>query len=200
MLENYWANAGSPETGEPGRVSFFTEAALAHKTACTLRDLGDLKAAEAEFKRSVRTRRAQSHARTHSVTLSYLGAVQVQQGHLEAACSTWSQALDAMSGVQSGRAREAVIQNNPAWEPSGTFAHRNHRRQNRLAISQPRLLRIVGHDLYVTDLDAVDGTPVFDFAGWFPPMGPRGSVRAPKWVSEMLVNYWENADERPRQG
>nr|WP_055522725.1 helix-turn-helix transcriptional regulator [Streptomyces graminilatus] len=115
--EDDLTNAGSPETGEPGRVSFFTEAALAHETACTLRDLGDLKAAEAEFKRSVRTRRAQSHARTHSVTLSYLGAVQVSQGHLEAACATWSQALDAMSGVQSGRAREAVIQMRRALSP-----------------------------------------------------------------------------------
>lgn len=115
--EDDLTNAGSPEAGEPGRVSFFTEAALAHETACTLRDLGDLKAAEAEFKRSVRTRRAQSHARTHSVTLSYLGAVQVQQGHLEAACATWSQALDAMSGVQSGRAREAVIQMRRALSP-----------------------------------------------------------------------------------
>lgn len=89
--------------------------------------------------------------------------------------------------------------NNPAWEPSGTFAHRNHRRPNRLAISYPRLIRIDGHDLYVTDLDAVDGTPVFDFAGWFPPMGPRGPIHAPKWVSEMLENYWANANERPAQ-
>ncbi|MFF1717259.1 Tat pathway signal protein [Streptomyces sp. NPDC058268] len=111
------SNAGSPETGEPGRVSFFTEAALAHETACTLRDLGELKSAEAEFKRSVRTRRVESHARTHSVTLSYLGAVQVRQGHLDAACATWSQALDAMSGVQSGRAREAVIQMRRALSP-----------------------------------------------------------------------------------
>ncbi|MGW2081975.1 Tat pathway signal protein [Streptomyces sp. NPDC001939] len=115
--EDDLSNAGSPEAGEPGRVSFFTEAALAHETACTLRDLGELKAAEAEFKRSVRTRRAQSHARTHSVTLSYLGAVQVSRGHLDAACATWAQALDAMSGVKSGRAREAVIQMRRALSP-----------------------------------------------------------------------------------
>jgi tetratricopeptide (TPR) repeat protein len=115
--EDDLTNAGSPETGGPARVSFFTEAALAHETACTLRDLGDLKAAEAEFIRSVRTRRAESHARTHSVTLSYLGAVQASQGHLEAACATWAQALDTMSGVQSGRAREAVIQMRRALSP-----------------------------------------------------------------------------------
>ncbi|MFG2210429.1 TrmO family methyltransferase [Streptomyces sp. NPDC048638] len=91
--------------------------------------------------------------------------------------------------------------NNPAWEPSGTFAHRNHRRPNRLAVSQPRLVRTDGHDLYVTDLDAVDGTPIFDFAGWFPVMGPRGPVHAPKWVSELIEpDYWADADERPIRG
>ncbi|WP_405893462.1 Tat pathway signal protein [Streptomyces sp. NBC_01527] len=101
---------------EPGRVWFFGQASLAHETAAALRDLGDLKGAEKQFRHSVRTRRAQFQ-RTHSVTLGYLGAVQVQQGQLEAACDTWEQALDAMSGVQSGRARETVVQMRRALSP-----------------------------------------------------------------------------------
>ncbi|MFD4763245.1 Tat pathway signal protein [Streptomyces sp. NPDC058439] len=101
---------------EPGRVWFFGEASLAHETAAALRDLGDLKGAEKQFRHSVRTRRAQ-FARTHSVTLGYLGAVQVQQGQLEAACDTWGQALNAMTGVQSGRARETVVQMRRALSP-----------------------------------------------------------------------------------
>ncbi|MFI0219093.1 Tat pathway signal protein [Streptomyces lydicus] len=100
----------------PGRVWFFGEASLAHETAATLWDLGDLKGAEKQFQHSVRTRRAQ-FVRTHSVTLGYLGAVQVQQGQLEAACDTWGQALDAMTGVQSGRARETVVQMRRALSP-----------------------------------------------------------------------------------
>lgn len=32
--------------------------------------------------------------------------------------------------------------NDPRWEPSGTFAHRNHRRPNQLATSFPRLLKV----------------------------------------------------------
>ncbi|MCX4826667.1 Tat pathway signal protein [Streptomyces sp. NBC_01142] len=104
------------EGDEPGRVWFFGEASLAHETAATLRDLGDLKGAERHFRHSVRTRRAQ-FARTHSVTLGYLGAVQVQQGQIEAACDTWGQALDAMTGVQSGRARETVVQMRRALSP-----------------------------------------------------------------------------------
>ncbi|MQS05703.1 Tat pathway signal protein [Streptomyces alkaliphilus] len=94
---------------EPARVFFFGEASLAHETACALRDLGDLKGAEKEFRRSVRTRAKQTFTRTHSVTLGYLGAVQARQGAVEAACDTWGRALDTMEGVRSGRARDTVI-------------------------------------------------------------------------------------------
>ncbi len=93
----------------PNRVDFFQEASLAHETACALRDLGQPRDAEIHFQRSVATRRSQLYARTHSVTLGYLGAVQVQQGRLDEACATWSQALDAMSGVHSGRARGVIV-------------------------------------------------------------------------------------------
>lgn len=82
------------------------------------------------------------------------------------------------------------------WPPSGTFVHRNHRRPNQLATSFPRLLRIEGRDLHVTDLDAVDGTPVLDIAPYFPQMGPRGTVRVAGWVDEMLGDYWKPAHER----
>ncbi|MFJ4972119.1 Tat pathway signal protein [Streptomyces sp. NPDC088755] len=107
--------AGSGDD-EPSRVFFYTEASLAHETAAALRDLGDLQGAEAQFRRSVRTRGAQ-FVRTHAVTLGSLGAVQAQQGHLDIACDTWSQALDAMSGVQSGRAKETVVQMRRALSP-----------------------------------------------------------------------------------
>ncbi|WP_274036416.1 Tat pathway signal protein [Streptomyces sp. MMBL 11-1] len=106
----------SQDGDEPARVWFFGEASLAHETAAALRDMGDLKGAEQQFKRSVRTRQA-PFKRTHSVTLGYLGEVQVQQGQLEAACATWHQALDTMTGVQSGRARETVVQMRRALGP-----------------------------------------------------------------------------------
>ncbi|MFD9503464.1 Tat pathway signal protein [Streptomyces sp. NPDC060035] len=93
----------------PNRVEFFQEASLAHETACALRDLGQPRDAEIHFQRSVATRRRQLYARTHSVTLGYLGAVQVKQGRLDEACSTWNQALDAMSGIHSGRARDVIV-------------------------------------------------------------------------------------------
>ncbi|MCX5390920.1 lipopolysaccharide assembly protein LapB [Streptomyces sp. NBC_00094] len=94
---------------EPQRVWFFQEASLAHETARTLWALGDLDGALRHFRTSVRHRRTDSFSRTHAVTLGYMGTVQAGQGKIEAACQTWSRALDAMEGVQSGRTREAVV-------------------------------------------------------------------------------------------
>jgi tRNA (adenine37-N6)-methyltransferase len=80
--------------------------------------------------------------------------------------------------------------NNPDWPPTGTFVHRNHRRPNQLAVSFPRLLQVAGLDLHVADLDAIDGTPVYDLAPYFQEMGPRGEIREPAWPGEMLTDYW----------
>lgn len=80
--------------------------------------------------------------------------------------------------------------NDPRWEPSGTFAHRNHRRPNQLATSFPRLLKVDGLDLHVTDLDAIVGTLIYDLAPYFQAMGPRGDIREPSWPGEMLKEYW----------
>ncbi|WP_326812453.1 SAM-dependent methyltransferase [Streptomyces scopuliridis] len=85
--------------------------------------------------------------------------------------------------------------NNPLWPRTGTFVHRNHRRPNQLAISYPRILRREGHDLHVTDLDAIHGTPIIDLAPYFTDMGPRGEVREPAWPSEMLRKYWHSGTE-----
>lgn len=101
--------AAKPGDEEPNRVFFFGEASLAHQTACTLRDTGDLPGAERQFRRSVRTRKAATFTRTHAVTLGYLGAVQARQGSIEEACATWSRALDAMDGVRSGRTRQVAV-------------------------------------------------------------------------------------------
>ncbi|WP_406413525.1 TrmO family methyltransferase [Streptomyces halstedii] len=88
--------------------------------------------------------------------------------------------------------------NDPRWPATGTFVHRNHRRPAQIAVSYPRLLDIKERDLLVTDLDAVDGTPVLDIAPFFTQMGPRGEIRQPAWPGEMLnPSYWAAASERP---
>jgi hypothetical protein len=100
--------AAGPGDEEPSRVFFFGEASLAHETACTLRDTGDLTGAIREFRRSIRTRKAATFTRTHAVTLGYLGAVQASSGNIHEACATWSKALDVMDGIRSGRVRKAA--------------------------------------------------------------------------------------------
>ncbi|MFE7317899.1 Tat pathway signal protein [Streptomyces sp. NPDC057555] len=100
------AHDGVPE---PHRTFFFSGAALAHETACTLRDSGDRQGAIRQFRHSIRTRGA-AFRRTHAVTLGYLGATQINNGSVEEACATWSGLLDAMDeGIYSGRARQAVL-------------------------------------------------------------------------------------------
>lgn len=79
---------------------------------------------------------------------------------------------------------------NPEWPAVGIFGHRNMRRLNWLGVSRCRLLRVDGLDLHVTELDAVDGTPVLDIKPWFQEFGPRGEIRQASWSTEMLKDYF----------
>ncbi len=116
--------AAEPGDNEPSRVFFFGEASLAHETACTLRDTGDLTSAAHAFRHSVRTRKATAFTRTHAVTLGYLGTVQARQGNVEEACITWSAALAAMDGIRSGRTRQVAHDIRSVLSP---FHHRGIR-------------------------------------------------------------------------
>lgn len=79
---------------------------------------------------------------------------------------------------------------NPDWPEVGIFGHRNMRRINWLGVSRGRLIKVDGLDLYVEDLDAVDGTPVLDIKPWFAEFGPRGDVRQAPWSTAMLDRYF----------
>ena len=86
----------------------FTEAALAHETGRALQDLGDFNESERQFRRSVVTRNQAAKRRTHALTVFYLADVQCAQGHLQDAATNWNLALDSLTGVASGRTRNAV--------------------------------------------------------------------------------------------
>ncbi|MCX5150689.1 hypothetical protein OHB36_28695 [Streptomyces sp. NBC_00320] len=64
---------------------------------------------------------------------------------------------DVHLGARSSR-------NNPAWESTGTFRAPQPPSAEPARTIFPRLLKVDGRDLHVTDLDAVDGTPVYDMA------------------------------------
>ena len=82
---------------------------------------------------------------------------------------------------------------NPDWPEIGIFGHRNMRRINWLGVSRCKLIQVNGLDLFVEDLDAVDGTPIFDIKPWFSEFGPRGEVRQAKWSATMLKDYFSQS-------
>ena len=62
--------------------------------------------------------------------------------------------------------------------PAETFVHRNHRRPNQFAASYPRLLRVDGRDLHITEPRRGRRQPcVIDLAPYFPAMGPHGPIQ-----------------------
>jgi tRNA-Thr(GGU) m(6)t(6)A37 methyltransferase TsaA len=80
--------------------------------------------------------------------------------------------------------------NNPDWPRVGIFAQRGKSRPNRIGTTICRLDRVSGLTLHVTGLDAIDGTPVLDVKPWVRELGPRGEVRQPDWMTELMRRYW----------
>ncbi len=80
--------------------------------------------------------------------------------------------------------------NNLAWPEVGIFAQRGKNRPNRIGTTVCRVDRIAGLRIDVTGLDAVDGTPILDVKPWVREFGPRGDVRQPAWMTELMRAYW----------
>jgi tRNA-Thr(GGU) m(6)t(6)A37 methyltransferase TsaA len=76
------------------------------------------------------------------------------------------------------------------WPLIGIFAQRGRNRPNRIGVSICRLLSVEGTRLKVRGLDAVDGTPVLDIKPVMTGFLPRGEIREPEWVSELMKDYW----------
>jgi tRNA-Thr(GGU) m(6)t(6)A37 methyltransferase TsaA len=76
------------------------------------------------------------------------------------------------------------------WPLVGVFAQRNKARPNRLGVTTCRLLSVDGRTLRVQGLDAIDGTPVLDLKPYVTGYAPRGDVREPSWIKELMAGYW----------
>ena len=87
---------------------------------------------------------------------------------------------------------------NHKWPKVGIFSQRGRVRPNRLGLSVVRILRREGRSLFVTDLDAVDGTTILDIKPVMEEFLPRGPVRQPAWSHEMMVDYWKPSLENTR--
>jgi tRNA (adenine37-N6)-methyltransferase len=80
--------------------------------------------------------------------------------------------------------------NNPDWPSVGIFAQRNSNRTNLLGVTICRLLAVDGLTLTVQGLDAIEGTPVLDIKPYVREYAPRGEIRQPQWVTELMRSYW----------
>jgi tRNA-Thr(GGU) m(6)t(6)A37 methyltransferase TsaA len=80
--------------------------------------------------------------------------------------------------------------NNEAWPKVGIFAQRGKNRPNQIGATICRVDRVDELVVHVTGLDAVDGTPVLDLKPWVREFGPRGVVRQPAWMDELMKGYW----------
>ncbi len=58
--------------------------------------------------------------------------------------------------------RNSVVHRKPDAKEVGYFASRAPQRQSRIAVTDVKLIRVEGTTLYVSGLDALDGSPVLD--------------------------------------
>jgi tRNA (Thr-GGU) A37 N-methylase len=79
------------------------------------------------------------------------------------------------------------------WPQVGIFAQRGRHRPNKIGLSTCPLLSIDDTVLTVSNLDAVDGTPVLDIKPYVVEFGPRDPVRQPEWVTELMAGYFRRA-------
>lgn len=80
--------------------------------------------------------------------------------------------------------------NNVNWPKVGIFAQRGKNRPNQIGVTICRILSVEGLSVHVEGLDAIDGSPVLDLKPWVAEFGPRGTVRQPPWISELMQGYW----------
>jgi tRNA-Thr(GGU) m(6)t(6)A37 methyltransferase TsaA len=80
--------------------------------------------------------------------------------------------------------------NNTAWPKVGILAQRGKNRPNRIGTTVCKIERVEGTKLHVRGLDAIDGSPVLDIKPWVTQFGPRGEVKQPAWMDELMKAYW----------
>lgn len=80
------------------------------------------------------------------------------------------------------------------WPLVGIFAQRGKNRPNRLGLTTCRIVAVSGTALEVEGLDAIDGTPVIDIKPVMREFQPRGELRQPTWVGELMAEYWDKGE------
>ena len=87
--------------------------------------------------------------------------------------------------IFSGRPR-----GNPNYPIVGIFGQRKKDRPNAIGLCTVELLKHNGRTIKVKYLDAVDGTPVLDIKPVFKEFQPKGEIKQPTWVADLMKSYW----------
>ena len=77
---------------------------------------------------------------------------------------------------------------NPAYPVMGIFAQRKKDRPNAIGLATVELVEHRGRMIRVKYLDAIDGTPVLDIKPVFKEFQPRGEIKQPDWVKDLMKN------------
>lgn len=81
--------------------------------------------------------------------------------------------------------------NNTAWPKVGIFSQRGKNRPNQIGTTICEVLKVESGNIYLRGLDGIDGTPVLDIKPWVKEFGPRGQVKQPEWITELMDGYWK---------
>ncbi len=88
--------------------------------------------------------------------------------------------------IFSGRPR-----GNPNYPVVGIFAQRKKDRPNTIGLCTVELVEHTGRTLKVKYLDAINGTPILDIKPVFKEFQPKGEIKQPIWVDDLMKNYWK---------
>jgi tRNA-Thr(GGU) m(6)t(6)A37 methyltransferase TsaA len=88
--------------------------------------------------------------------------------------------------VYSGRPR-----GNPNYPLVGILGQRKKDRPNQIGLCTVQLLEHNGRTIKVKYLDAIDGTPILDIKPVFKEFQPKGEIKQPIWVADLMKNYWK---------
>ena len=94
--------------------------------------------------------------------------------------------VDPQAIVFSGRPR-----GNPAYTMMGIFAQRKKDRPNCIGLCTVELISHQGRSIMVRNLDAIDGTPILDIKPVFREFQPKGEIKQPEWVGDLMGDYWK---------
>lgn len=80
---------------------------------------------------------------------------------------------------------------NPSYPLVGIFAQRKKDRPNKIGLCTVELLEHNGRTIKVKYLDAIDGTQVLDIKPVYKEFQPKGEIKQPIWVADLMKNYWK---------